>query len=73
MNTFLWIVFIILIAFGLIYIGGMIALSIIIWIYARDPEFWNTRIQPYLTDLRDWVDAGNKIKDYPKDRLDKFS
>ena len=69
MNTFLWIIFILLIAFGLIYIGGMLALTIIIWCYAEDPTFWNNRIQPILTDVRDWVDAGNRLKDYPMNRI----
>ena len=69
MNTFLWIIFILLIAFGLIYIGGMLALTIVIWCYAEDPIFWNNRIQPILTDVRDWVDAGNRLKDYPMNRI----
>lgn len=72
MNTFLWILFIILIAGGLIYLGGALATWVMIWCYAEDPDFWNRRIQPILTDLRDWIDAGNKLKDYPKDRLKKL-
>ena len=72
MNTILWIIFILLIVFGLIYIGAMLALTIIIWCYAEDPNFWNRKIQPILTDVRDWVDAGNKLSKYPIDRIDKF-
>lgn len=70
--TALWIIFILLIAFGLLYLGGMVGLSIILWIYAEDPEYWNKKVQPILTDLRDWVDAGNSLWKYPKDRIDKI-
>ena len=72
MNTLLWIIFIVLIAGGLIYVGSLIAISLAVWCYAEDPVFWNERIQPLLTDLRDWVDAGNKIRNYPKERFNKF-
>ena len=70
--TALWIIFILLIAFGLLYLGGMVGLSTMLWIYAEDPEYWNKKVQPILTDLRDWVDAGNSLWKYPKDRIDKI-
>ena len=72
MNTFLWIIFILLIALGLIYLGGLIMMSIIIWCYTSDVDFWNRKIQPALKDAREWVDAGNKLRDYPADRLKKL-
>ena len=71
MHTFLWVIFILLIVIGLIYIGALISISLLIWVYAEDPEFWNSNIQPTLTDLRDWVDSGHKIKDYPKQKWKK--
>ena len=69
MNTVLWILFILLISIGLIYIGGFITLIIMVWCYSEDPNFLNRKIQPLLTDIRDWVDAGNRIWNYPADRL----
>lgn len=72
MNTVLWIIWILLIVIGLLWLGSFIGFGLITWCYATDPDFWNRNIQPLLKDLREWVDAGNRIKDYPKERLDKL-
>lgn len=47
-------------------------MAIIIWCYTSDVDFWNRKIQPALKDAREWVDAGNRLKDYPVDRLKKL-
>lgn len=72
MNTVLWILFILLLLIGFIYLIAITSIGIVVWCYATDPAFWNDKIKPILDDVRDWVDAGNKFADYPKERLNKF-
>lgn len=69
---FIKIVLALLIIFTAIAIGGILAFWVLVSCYATDPNYWNNKIEPFLKDVREWVDAGNKVKNYPTDRLEKF-
>ncbi len=53
-------------------IGFFLAIFLLVDIYTTDHAYWNTRILPILDDVKDWVDSGNKLKNYPKERMDRF-
>ena len=65
-------ILILLILFTVFAAGGVLAVWIMISCYATDPDYWNNKIEPLLKDTREWVDSGNKLINYPPDRIKKF-
>jgi hypothetical protein len=61
-----------LIIFTVFVIGAVLALWLIISCYATDPDYWNRNIEPLLKDAREWVDAGNRLINYPPERFKSF-
>jgi hypothetical protein len=61
-----------LILFTVFVAGGVLAVWIMISCYATDPDYWNNNIEPLLKDIREWVDAGNRLIDYPPERFKSF-
>ena len=61
-----------LILFTVFVAGGVLAVWIMISCYATDPDYWNNNIEPLLKDIREWVDAGNKLINYPSERFKNF-
>lgn len=61
-----------LILFTAFVAGGVLAVWIMISCYATDPDYWNNNIEPLLKDIREWVDAGNRLIDYPPERFKSF-
>lgn len=69
---FIKIILISLIILTVFVIGAVWTLWIIISCYATDPDYWNKNMEPLLKDVREWVDAGNKLINYPPERFKNF-
>ena len=69
---FIKVILILLTIFTVLIIGAIWALWVIISCYATDPDYWNRNIEPLLKDTREWVDAGNKLINYPPERFKSF-